>query len=218
MTQNASGSPRPSPPSQGDTRHRLLNGTLQSLREVGVAGTTSRAIAAASGVNLGGITYHFGAKDDLVAAALVQVIRDWLEPALTILRSEADPVTRMVSTIQALQVIFESSSDDLPVIVEAIARAPRDPAVREGVSSIFAELGTLLVGQMRAMQQLGFLPDWIDPPAMATLLLAVGEGVALHAVVDPGTVNAQALAAQMIQLLLSARADPSSSTGSAPIA
>jgi hypothetical protein len=91
----------------------------------------------------------------------------------------------------------------------AIAQAPRDDAVRHGVAVVFGELSALLIGQMHEMQASGFLSAWIDPSAMATLLLAMGEGVALHSVVDPATVNAPAIAGQMIQLLLSARADPS---------
>jgi AcrR family transcriptional regulator len=53
---------------------------LACLRERGVAGTTSREIAAPGGVNLAAITYHFGSKDEFVARALLHAVRKWLSP------------------------------------------------------------------------------------------------------------------------------------------
>jgi AcrR family transcriptional regulator len=191
-----------------DTRRLLLEGALACLSERGAAGTTSRAIAAASGVNLAGITYHFGSKDDLVAQAMLEAIRRWLDPALTILRSDGDPVSRMIGAVQALQSAFEQARPTLPVVIEALAQSPRNDAVRRETSALFGELTGFLSTQMSELKAMGFLPGWIDPPAMAVLLVAMGEGLAVHAVVDPKAVDQEAVAGQLIQLLLSARATP----------
>ena len=56
------------------TRSRLIEATITSLRTKGVAGLTSREIAGAADVNLQAITYHFGSKDSLVAAALTELV------------------------------------------------------------------------------------------------------------------------------------------------
>jgi AcrR family transcriptional regulator len=173
-----------------------------------MAGTTSRAIANQSGVNLAGITYHFGSKDHLVAEAMLQAIRQWLDPALRILRGDGDPVSRMVGTVQALQASFEDAATDLPVIVEALAQAPRNDAVRRGTAQLLAEVTALLASQMEDLQRAGFLPAWIDPTSMAVLLVGIGQGVALLSVIDPDRVDHRAVGAQVIQLLLSARAQP----------
>src|SRR5438477_9146122 len=110
----------------GDTRARLIEGTLRVLAERGRQGASSRAIAAASGVNLAGITYHFGSKDELVSQALLEAARGWVEPALEALRaSEADPATRMIRAVQALQDSFVRARDLLPVYLEALVHAPR---------------------------------------------------------------------------------------------
>jgi AcrR family transcriptional regulator len=178
------------------------------LRELGVGATTSRAIANRSGVNLAGITYHFGSKDDLVAQAMLLAIREWLEPALRILRGDGDPVSRMIATVQALQTSFEDAAADLPVIVEALAQAPRNQPVRSGAARLLAELTTFLATQMEDLQRMGFLPAWIDPPSMAILLVGIGQGVALLSVVDPERVDHRAVGGQVVQLLLSARAEP----------
>jgi AcrR family transcriptional regulator len=192
----------------GGTREHLIQGTLRSLQERGLAGTSSRAIAEASGVNLAGITYHFGSKDELVAQAMLEAIRRWLEPALSTLRADGDPVTRMIGAIGALQSAFEQALPTLPVVIEALAQSPRNDAVRREAAALLDELTRFLAAQMGELKRMGFLPDWIEPGAMAVLLVAMGEGLAVHSVVDPDAVDREAVAGQLVQLLLAARAQP----------
>lgn len=188
------------------TRERLLAGTLACLKEHGLPGTTSREIARASGVNLGGITYHFGAKDELVAQALLSAIREWLRPAQEALLRPGDPGLGMIEAVRALQSSFDGAHNLLPVYLEALAQATRMPSLLEGVQALFAELREFLAARTRQLQQTGFLPAWIEPEAMATLLIASGNGLALHAAIEPGAVEPGAVAVQAMQLLLAARA------------
>jgi len=185
-----------------DTRAQLLEGALRALKENGLAGTTSRAIAAISGVNLGGITYHFGSKDELVAQALLLAIRGWIDPALQALRREAPPAIRMMEAVQALQTSFETARDLLPVYLEALVHANRSDSLRRGVEELLGDLRGFLSEQIGELRESGFLPAWVDPPAMASLLLATGDGMALHAAIDPEAVDNRAVAAQAVQVLL----------------
>jgi AcrR family transcriptional regulator len=186
------------------TRRRLVDGALAVLAERGLHGTTSREIARSSGVNLAGITYHFGSKDELISQALLRAIRGWVEPALAVLRQEAHPALRMIGAVQALQDSFERARDLLPVYLEALVQAPRADTLRRGVEELFAELRGFLSGQIAELKTMGFLPAWIEPEAMATLLVATGDGLALHAALEPGAVDHHAVAGQAMQLLLSA--------------
>jgi len=52
------------------TRGRIVEAALQTLKDKGFAGATSRAIARAGGFNQALIFYHFGTVDDLLLAAL----------------------------------------------------------------------------------------------------------------------------------------------------
>ncbi len=49
----------------GDTRERLLAGTISALRDKGIAGISARSIAAAAGVNQALVFYHFGTVEEL---------------------------------------------------------------------------------------------------------------------------------------------------------
>ena len=58
-------------------REDLLAGAKRCLIEKGYAATTARDIAAASGVSLAAIGYHFGSKDALMNQAVFESIGEW---------------------------------------------------------------------------------------------------------------------------------------------
>src|SRR5215831_19906231 len=58
-------------------REALLAGAKRCLYEKGYARTTARDIAAASGVSLAAIGYHFGSVEALLNAAMMQAIEEW---------------------------------------------------------------------------------------------------------------------------------------------
>lgn len=185
---------------------RLLEAAVDSIRRNGVAGATSRDIAATAGTNLQAITYHFGSKDELVAQALLRAITERLEPALDILRRDMDPAERMTSAVQALQLAFEAAQPDLAVYLDALVHAGRSPSLRAALVDLLAELRGFLSDQIADLKSDGYVPDWVDPPAMALLLLSIADGIALHSVLEPDVMDHRAVMGQALQLLLSARA------------
>lgn len=52
-----------------DTRTKLLDAALETLKKQGIAGASARTIATAAGVNQALVFYHFGSVDQLLAAA-----------------------------------------------------------------------------------------------------------------------------------------------------
>lgn len=190
------------------TRERLMAAAVASLSDHGHRGATSRDIARRAGTNLQAITYHFGSKDELVAQALLSAFEAWIEPAVAALRAEADPIVRMIGAIQALQASFERSATLLPAYLEALVQVSRSDTLRRGVERRLGELRGFLTDQIGELERTRFLPAWIEPSAMATLLLATADGLAIHAAIDPDSVDHHAVSAQAMQLLLAA-ANPS---------
>jgi len=188
------------------TEERLIEGTLDCLRRLGLRGTTSRAITAAAGVNLGAITYHFGSKDELVARALLKAVEGWIEPALDVLHQDMDPAQRLLAAVEHLRASFEGAREMLPVYLEALVAAPRHDTLRTGVERLLREVRSFLAVQLGEQREAGYVPRWVDPEAMATLLVSTADGIALHATLEPDAVDPTAVAAQAVQLLLAARA------------
>ncbi|HEX2192031.1 MAG TPA: TetR/AcrR family transcriptional regulator [Acidimicrobiales bacterium] len=188
------------------TKDRLVEGTVGCLRRRGLAATTSRDIAAEAGVNLAAITYHFGSKDELVAEALLDAIRRWLEPVLAALRGDADPAAKLAATLAAALSSFERLTELLPVYLEGLLHARRAPSLAAGLESLRGEVCDLLAAELTRLRDAGTLPAWLDPTTMTTVLVALTDGLALRASLEP-SIDAGRIADQVGSLLLSAGGD-----------
>jgi AcrR family transcriptional regulator len=98
-------------------RERLLVAARRCVRDRGVDRTSSRAIAETAGENLAAITYYFGSKDDLVAAALAEELREWLRPALERLARDDDPAMQLLDAMSILSERFDADREGVPSLV-----------------------------------------------------------------------------------------------------
>src|SRR5262249_9379416 len=64
---------------QRSNHQALIEGTLSCFEESSTPRITARQIADASGANLASITYHFGSTEALVALALEEGFKRWLD-------------------------------------------------------------------------------------------------------------------------------------------
>lgn len=185
-----------------DTATRLLDATRTCIAERGVAGTTSREITTTAGANLQAITYHFGSKDRLVAQALVETVREWVAPALAVMSEPGDPATQMLAAVQALTTHFERRRAEAPALLEALVTAPRIPELRTAVLDLWNDLRSELAAHIGVLKESGHVPAWVEPATMATLLIAVANGLVLQVTVDRVGPSMPALAGQFAGLLL----------------
>ncbi len=186
------------------TRTQLVEAAQACLRSHGLAHTSSRAIADAAGANLGAITYYFGSKDHLVAAALAEELRSWTRPVIDLLADAGDPATRLLEAVNTLNETFEQQRDRAPGLLEVFLHAARDPDTSSPVAQIWSNLRAQLAGVITELRDTGSIPGWVAPDAMAALILAVGAGTVVTATVQPDRVDHRAIAAQFASLLLAA--------------
>jgi AcrR family transcriptional regulator len=190
-----------------ETRERLITAAWECVRDGGQGGATSRAITTAAGANLGAITYYFGSKDALVAEAVGGAIERLVGPALAALQDEAlDPATRMLNAVAQLQQAYGTAADDAPAYLEVLLQSRRRPDLQARIGRVFAEIRATLSALMADLKTQSLLPDWVQPDAMAGLLLAAAQGVVLQATIDAGGPPPPAMADQFARLLLASRA------------
>ena len=185
-----------------NSRQRLLTAARDCLGRNGLAATTSRHIAGAADANLAAITYYFGSKDELVAAALLEGLREWLTPTIEVLAGDGDPAERTLAAIQTLTATFEDRRAEAAVYLEALLQASRMEPLQRGLLGLWADLRRLLADQMEDMQSAGTLPRWVEPETMASLLIAVANGLVLQVTLDAEGPPLAAMAGQFAALLL----------------
>lgn len=188
-----------------DTRRRLIEATRRCIGAKGLANTTSRDLTTEAEANLAAITYHFGSKDQLVAEALLDALRAWLEPSLEVLRNDEPSPIRALTAIQTLNSTFVEHCDEAPTYLQAMVESPRMVALQTGVIDLWAELRQLLAEQLRDMKSNGEVGDWIEPEVMASVIIASANGFVLQVTVDPNGPSMEAMTAQFLALLLAAR-------------
>ena len=114
-------------------REALLAGARRCLYEKGYARTTARDIAAASGVSLAAIGYHFGSKEALLNAALIEAIEEWgdeIARTLGDMPPDADPTERFAAIWNRVIASFTTHRGLWLVNFEVFAQSAHAPEVR----------------------------------------------------------------------------------------
>lgn len=153
-----------------DRRGRIVDACLQVVGEVGVAGASTRRIAAAADVPLGSITYHFSDVDALLREAFERFARqvsDRFEAAMaraTTLEEAREAVVALIGT----DVLTDPH--ELVLTHELYTLAARDPRYRRLTHAWMAR-------SRRALER------HFDP-ATARILDALVEGMTIHRALD----------------------------------
>ncbi len=184
------------------TRERLVAAAQDAVREGGIGSATAREIAGRAEANLAAIPYHFSSKDALLAEALLDDARAIVGPVLALLASDQPPELRAVAAVGLLTQQFESERSRVPALLAAVARAPHSPEVAAGLAEIWSELRTQLSDDLRVLVDTARVPNWVDPDAMAALIIAVVSGVLVGSVVDPDGPTHDAIGNQFLALLM----------------
>jgi AcrR family transcriptional regulator len=156
-------------------REDLLAGAKRCLLEKGYARTTARDIAAASGVSLAAIGYHFGSKEALMNQAVYEAIGEWgdeLERAL-----DAEGVSQPGKPLRRFEAIMERTIESFggsgrglwASQIELLGLAEHNQELRKFLASV---QGDAAAGLAELMLQ-------IDPAADPRL--AHEAGSVLHA-------------------------------------
>jgi AcrR family transcriptional regulator len=137
-------------------REDLLAGAKRCLIEKGYAATTARDIAAASGVSLAAIGYHFGSKDALMNQAVFDSVGDWATELQDALAAEgatgSQPLERFESVMrQTLESFAGSGSGLWQAQLELVTLAQRNEELRGFLAGIQEFAGTGLAELLLGM-------------------------------------------------------------------
>ena len=166
-------------------REALLAGAKCCLLEKGFSRTTARDIAAASGVSLAAIGYHFASKEALLTEALMQAIVEWeaefREALSRNTRPNATPLERFESIWSHLIGSFEThramwranfdmflQMEHVPAIRKGLGRALE--GARSGLASLFLGVDEATIDKKTA-QTVGAFHHALMIGVMAQLLM-----------------------------------------------
>ncbi len=176
----------PSPPvrqARGAARQREIAQTvLRVIAERGVAGCTHRAVAAASGIPVGSVSYYFPTADALLEGALRQFVDAEVARLHEVERRLEAAGATPAQYVDALAAVV--GQGPLPQF-ELYLEAARRPALREAAAQCLRAYAGVVEAALRASG---------SPRAAqgAPLFVALADGLALHALAAPGSREARA--------------------------
>ena len=151
-----------------------------------------------AGLPHGAVSYHFRGKQELLTEAAMFAFARAIP---------ADEFAGMAGVEDLIGLISAEVADRDAIdpvlsrlMFEAMREAERDPALRERMSAMLTQYRELMIQAIRADQERGMVFTGAPADAIATLLGAVGDGLLLHALLDPGLDVHAALNALRAQL------------------
>lgn len=183
-----------------DTKQRLLDGTLETVRSAGIAGVSARSIAAAAGVNQALIFYHFGSVEELLEAACRQAT----QARVALYRDRFAAVGSLGQLLAVGRELHEAerAAGNVAVLAQLLAGAPGQPrlaaAVADGLESWVAEIEAVLARVLGGSP----LAEVADVPGLARAVAASFVGIELYEGVDPRAAAAALDALDRISVLV----------------
>jgi AcrR family transcriptional regulator len=160
------------------------------IAELGWGRVTTRAVAERAGLPHGSVSYHFRGKQELLAEAAMYAFQQAVPMA------EFQALTTVDDLLGLIGGELGAMDPVLPrLMFESMAEAERDPALRERLGALLGAYRGLMIETLRSEQQRGAVFAGASPEAIATVLGAAGDGLLLHALLDPELDVAAAVAA-----------------------
>ena len=177
-------------------REQLMAGAKRCLEERGYARTTSRDIAAAANAPLGTINYHYGSKEGLLNAALLETLQEWGDKVRAGSAGSAGAAASASSAgpegagagarLEAMWArVVESHATDRPLLVastEALAQAERFPGIRQQIAEAFEQSRTEMAADLHGIDG---ADDSEVARAVGSVHMALIAGLTQQWLVDP---------------------------------
>jgi AcrR family transcriptional regulator len=173
------------------TRDRIIHAAIETLHDVGFAGTTARAIAARGGFNQALIFYYFGS----VAALLLEAFRTTSEEQVAKYSAAAAQVSSLSDLVEIARRLHaeDLESGSVTAVTQLMAAAASDEDVGRAVLDRFGEwIGMVQDALTRALRTHPLGP-MVPARQAAYAIAAMFLGIELMSRLDPERSEAESV-------------------------
>ncbi len=194
--------------SQDLTRRRLLDAATGAFTVAGFHGVSVGAVAAAAGYSTGAVYSNFANKEELFLAVLDRKI----ERHVAELEAATTPATDTREALAAVAALFAARLDrelDWNLsLVEFVLHARRDPALAAKVALRHRRMRESFAAAIDSLVVLRRMELSAPTQVVADALLAVGTGLLVQEMLEPGSGAAEAYGRTLVALGASAGREP----------
>lgn len=181
-----------------DRRGRIVRESARLFRRKGYEATSVRDIAAATGLQSGSWVYHFGTKQQILAAVMQQGLGQALERIEAIDREDLPPRERFRALVRThLDTILGPGQDFIPVLLYdwrslETGERPRVVALQKRYEAVWA----------RVISELQASGDWAAPTRVDRLLMFGALNWIAHWYRPRGRLDVPQLAEECVRFFL----------------
>lgn len=177
-------------PTRDDTRDKLFEAAARVFEQDGIGGASIEAIAAEAGFTRGAFYSNFGSKDELIFAMLEDHVEQSIRRNMEILAQHKN----LDDFIAALKTMDRGRQDPLgrsPLLhMEMILFVARAEKRRPELAKRLRARRKLIADIIEATLKDSAKGETLNPPWMASVVLALEDGFRLHRLIDPETTPA----------------------------
>lgn len=190
---------------QQETRERIIAAAYKVLAEKGYDATTLREISRTAQTAPGLIHYYFGGKDQLLVEVLKTMSDRYTQATADLSRRVTPDQFLEAALFQPFARITEEP-EWYRLRYELFALGLHNPMLAPGVSDLLEEGRKAISKAISTGQQFTAIPEAVTPLTLASLLLAVFDGLALQKIMDP-QVDPNAVYQLLLQMIRGLSAD-----------
>jgi AcrR family transcriptional regulator len=167
-----------------ERREEILRAAIRVIDSVGLDNTTTRAIALESGYSNGVLSHYFQDKDDILQSILVTTHREFMDRVENSMRGKDEFGRLWAMLMQNLPLDGERRVETLMEITfwpRALSNPTSREFQREAADELLARLRRLITDVRTA----GRLDSDLTDADIAELLIAVIDGISVHAELFP---------------------------------
>lgn len=167
-------------------REELADAALRLLARSGIRSVTTRAVAEEAGWSPGALSHYFDSHNDLLVHALRRAVQrqaDYVRGAIQ--GSDHDPLERLRLLMRASLPVDERSISLLRIFLIFYAEAGDDSETSDEVREYLRSWRRSVTRLIVAAQDAGQISSELDPVDLASDLIALADGLAIHAFLDP---------------------------------
>ncbi|WP_299006015.1 TetR/AcrR family transcriptional regulator [uncultured Caulobacter sp.] len=183
------------------SRETILKAAERHFGEFGYRAVSTAAIANDAQISDPGLLHHFGSKDGLLMALLN---RRYSVDAEKLRAGENLSGEQLVDTLRTIVDENEGKRDEVKLTMVLLGESiPHHHPGHEYFQARYVRARTMFAGHVKELQRRGELSDDLDPQALASVIIAVLDGLQMQWLLDPA-VNMSQAASAFLSLLSSA--------------
>jgi AcrR family transcriptional regulator len=170
---------------ESEKAQRIVAAMRESVGTRGAAGATFDHVARAAGVSRGLLHYYFGSKERL----LVEVVRHDTELRIATLERNLAPADSLDAVVEVLVTQVRSFLAEDPasqaVIYEMFSASRHNEELRIEMAALYRQIRDHIAEALRQKHESGVLNLRDEPENVASVLLALGDGITMQLISDP---------------------------------